>query len=212
MANQPCYRGPPETWGVGECQSLGVQFCGEGQWGPCVEGSAPTTEVCNAKDDDCDGEVDEDFPHPEIGGCNDTRRRLGSISGDTHIGELILTATGWYEEWLEVSVSEDDHTFLTPRSLGVWIRLTGAATHNYDLVVRCAKCAASAVAPAADWWPYDDERELPFTVADGWLTDDDIVLLVWVKHIGGPVCQSNPWTLTVSNERGIATTGWRQCP
>ena len=45
---------------VGAC-SAGTQTCVSGQWGPCVGAVGPTTETCNALDDDCDGSVDENL-------------------------------------------------------------------------------------------------------------------------------------------------------
>ncbi len=41
---------------VGEC-TTGTQACSAGAWGAC-SGTGPTTEVCNGRDDDCDGTVD----------------------------------------------------------------------------------------------------------------------------------------------------------
>lgn len=44
---------------IGECQR-GVRSCGdEGTYGPCMGASLPSTEVCNGKDDDCNGSTDE---------------------------------------------------------------------------------------------------------------------------------------------------------
>ncbi|MBI5479346.1 MAG: hypothetical protein HY906_10845, partial [Deltaproteobacteria bacterium] len=43
---------------VGECQK-GQQTCTNGQWGTCVGEVGPTTEACDAKDNDCDGLTDE---------------------------------------------------------------------------------------------------------------------------------------------------------
>ena len=50
----------PTLDGVGNCR-LGTQSCGgSGQWSICGGGLvAPTDEVCNGDDDDCDGEADE---------------------------------------------------------------------------------------------------------------------------------------------------------
>src|SRR4030042_1906817 len=42
---------------VGECVS-GVQTCVNGNWGSCTGSVGPVSEVCNNKDDDCDGTVD----------------------------------------------------------------------------------------------------------------------------------------------------------
>jgi MYXO-CTERM domain-containing protein len=45
----------------GQCIA-GVQGCGSGGVIVCQGGRGPTTEVCNGKDDDCDGNTDESFP------------------------------------------------------------------------------------------------------------------------------------------------------
>jgi hypothetical protein len=53
--------GQPCTTGVGACQSSGVLLC-NGQSDYCsVFPGEPAPEECNAIDDDCDGETDEDF-------------------------------------------------------------------------------------------------------------------------------------------------------
>jgi hypothetical protein len=59
----------------------GVQICKEGA--PiCAQVVFPTTDVCNGKDDDCDGNIDEntDIPcyEPDDGGC--TKRTDGSYA------------------------------------------------------------------------------------------------------------------------------------
>ncbi len=52
-----CYDGPAGTAGNGACKS-GTQTCSGGFWGPCTGQVLPTPEVCNNKDDDCNGTVD----------------------------------------------------------------------------------------------------------------------------------------------------------
>lgn len=55
--------GNQATAGVGVCR-LGVKECNGGQWSQCIGEIAPTSEVCNQLDDDCDGQTDEDLdPH-----------------------------------------------------------------------------------------------------------------------------------------------------
>ncbi len=55
-----CYDGPPETRGVGACVE-GTLTCEQGGWTEvCVGQRQPSPEVCNGRDDDCDGAVDED--------------------------------------------------------------------------------------------------------------------------------------------------------
>ncbi|MFN7132270.1 MAG: hypothetical protein ACK4N5_09310, partial [Myxococcales bacterium] len=45
---------------LGECR-LGEQVCANGAWGACVGAIDPQQELCNDKDDNCNGSVDEDF-------------------------------------------------------------------------------------------------------------------------------------------------------
>jgi hypothetical protein len=58
-----CYEGDTAEIGKGPC-AQGSQSCLAGpdeftHWGPCVGAVAPTVEVCNGEDDDCDGTVDD---------------------------------------------------------------------------------------------------------------------------------------------------------
>ncbi|MCB9648735.1 MAG: VWA domain-containing protein [Deltaproteobacteria bacterium] len=75
-----CYEGPTGTNGVGICRS-GQQQCLGGTFNtPCTGQVVPaSSEACDQRDDDCDGQVDEDFdqdhdgfvtcgPNPD---CND---------------------------------------------------------------------------------------------------------------------------------------------
>jgi len=71
-----CYRGQPETEGVGPC-TAGLETCSGGVWpGVCVGDVVPFFETCNGKDDDCDGEVDNAEDSGDsctIGGCPGVR-------------------------------------------------------------------------------------------------------------------------------------------
>jgi MYXO-CTERM domain-containing protein len=58
---QPCYSGPKGTQGKGACKS-GRQACVNGKWGTCNGQSLPGKEVCDGKDNDCDGAVDNGNP------------------------------------------------------------------------------------------------------------------------------------------------------
>jgi hypothetical protein len=53
-----CYDGPSGTEGVGVCRN-GARACVSGKFTDCLAQTVPSDEMCNAKDDDCDGKVDE---------------------------------------------------------------------------------------------------------------------------------------------------------
>ncbi|MBK9265760.1 MAG: hypothetical protein IPM54_38980 [Polyangiaceae bacterium] len=57
---QSCYSGGEATKDVGECKS-GTQTCVGGQWGACEGEVLPSTEVCDALDNDCNGSSDDAF-------------------------------------------------------------------------------------------------------------------------------------------------------
>ncbi|MGB0590517.1 MAG: fibrinogen-like YCDxxxxGGGW domain-containing protein [Myxococcota bacterium] len=67
---QSCYSGPEDTEGVGNCVT-GVATCQGGAWGECFGEVLPTDETCDGQDEDCDGEVDEDFPDLDADGLCD---------------------------------------------------------------------------------------------------------------------------------------------
>jgi len=48
-----------DSCGVGECANTQAQTCTNGNWGPACTPGAPGTEVCDGKDNDCDGSTDE---------------------------------------------------------------------------------------------------------------------------------------------------------
>jgi len=52
-ASMPC-----DVSSVGVCRP-GTQICIAGAWGSCVGSVRSSTEVCNGRDDDCDGSIDE---------------------------------------------------------------------------------------------------------------------------------------------------------
>lgn len=53
-----CYEGAAGTEGVGACRA-GARFCVEGAFTHCLDQVTPAVEICNARDDDCNGLVDD---------------------------------------------------------------------------------------------------------------------------------------------------------
>jgi len=66
---QVCYGGAAETLGVGACRG-GLMVCEDGFWGECVGQVLPQDEICDERDDNCNGEVDEGVLSA-CGNCND---------------------------------------------------------------------------------------------------------------------------------------------
>ena len=69
---QACYSGPSATRKVGTC-SDGTQACVAGSWGACSGDVKPTAELCDGKDNDCDGKTDEDVTTPCYSGAAGTQ-------------------------------------------------------------------------------------------------------------------------------------------
>ncbi len=53
-----CYTGPAGTENVGVCHG-GTATCNAGKWGTCAGEALPSAETCDAQDNDCNGETDE---------------------------------------------------------------------------------------------------------------------------------------------------------
>ena len=56
-AKRKCYTGPKGTQGKGTCKD-GTQTCEGNRWGSCEGQVQPTQEICDGKDNDCDGTPD----------------------------------------------------------------------------------------------------------------------------------------------------------
>jgi hypothetical protein len=80
---------------TGECQS-GTRSCGEdGKYGACVGAVQPMVEVCNGKDDDCDGRVDEDLSCTDGG---DTCAACTAVGRTCNGGLCGRCLDGYFEE------------------------------------------------------------------------------------------------------------------
>ena len=64
-ARETCYDGPDGTNGIGNCQS-GISECVFGSWSECHDEVTPEEEQDDGLDNDCDGDIDEDFQIPHL--------------------------------------------------------------------------------------------------------------------------------------------------
>ncbi len=82
----PCSDDDVVTCGVsklGECR-LGTATCTNGRYGACMGNVDPTPELCNGKDDDCDGLIDEELPDSTCGLGECRRVEPSCIAGTPH--------------------------------------------------------------------------------------------------------------------------------
>lgn len=69
---EPCYESsqggctlkPDNTYSCQAPCRAGLKVCKDGTYGNCQQERAPTTEICNNKDDDCNGKVDDSVTRP----------------------------------------------------------------------------------------------------------------------------------------------------
>ncbi|MBW2990288.1 cohesin domain-containing protein [Candidatus Woesearchaeota archaeon] len=86
---ESCYSANTSTMGVGNCKA-GIQSCSDGEWGDCIGEITPVDEVCDNKDNDCDGTVDE--------GCEcvtGTTQSCGIDTGECKKGIQTCTNGTW---------------------------------------------------------------------------------------------------------------------
>ncbi|MCB9638381.1 MAG: hypothetical protein H6727_05655 [Myxococcales bacterium] len=73
---RPCYSAATSTLNVGECRA-GLELCTDGHWGSCNGQVIPSAEICDGKDNDCNGMIDEAVVRPCFTG-NAVHRGVGS--------------------------------------------------------------------------------------------------------------------------------------
>jgi hypothetical protein len=91
-----CYDGPAGTSGVGECRG-GTQSCNSCQWDTaCVGSVLPISEICDDKDNDCDGQIDNGFE------CRNGKSREcydglpgTNVFGICHGGNQVCSSCSW---------------------------------------------------------------------------------------------------------------------
>lgn len=108
-----CFRGSPTQINVGICKA-GTQSCGSNRtWGACVNEVPPSLEICDGKDNDCNGKVDDNIsftsptcrpnPLPTGAYCQTvaTQCNNGLLKCDSgKVSTLLKTSPGLSEGWL----------------------------------------------------------------------------------------------------------------
>ena len=90
---ESCYEGPAVNINVGECRA-GVRHIIDGKRGICVGQVLPTTEICDGKDNDCDGNVD--YKAVDTNLTCDTRKPGDCASGLTACSNGVLSCKPKY--------------------------------------------------------------------------------------------------------------------
>ncbi len=172
---QPC--GESE----GDCEP-GVSTCRNGQWGPCEGELGPTEEVCDQRDNDCDGLTDEharpeicdngidddcdgliDGMDPECGECTPGELRdCGTDEGECRMGRQLCNAYGrWGECGGGVGPEAEECDLLDNDCDGITDE--GHLCSGYEICL-CGECVASCSAgecPAGS-----------LTCVNGWCVSD----------------------------------------
>lgn len=105
-----CYEaGPARLAGVGACVR-GIQTCDGERFGPCVGDVAPSREICNDVDDDCDGQVDEDALPEQCeltqGVCAGATRACDTMSNDCVANDYVKAASARGTSYRAIETAE----------------------------------------------------------------------------------------------------------
>jgi hypothetical protein len=90
-----CITGDSDICGskIGVCR-YGTRLCADGRWGLCVGGVAPSPEICDGLDNDCNGIVDDRVPACEC--LNGASRSCGvSAVGECRLGMQTCVDGTW---------------------------------------------------------------------------------------------------------------------
>ena len=159
----------------GECASELVQVCTNRVWGRCPGQAAPQSEVglCNGRDDDCDGGIDEDFIEglglgdvcsAGVGACTRSGMKVCSEDGES----VVCDAIAGQEEPESCNLVDDDcdggtDEGIEPIACGPRVNERGECVFN-DMI-RCVagaltECGAQPPREVCDGIDNDCDREV----------------------------------------------------
>jgi len=168
-AVQPCFAGPPGRRNVGACQD-GQQTCtGSGeftQWGACVGGITPSSEVCDSLDNQCNGCVDD---NPECCTVDLNCPGPGDLPDGQPFQPYVIDGTNFYSgtvtAWTWTVVG------------GPCDQLLDATSGNVSYTVAGANTSQLTLTPTLSG---------DYTITVTMQTPDGIKECTFIIHIGGP--------------------------
>lgn len=214
--------GAPLTWPngapAGECK-YGAKTCvedsatGGGKWGPCTGAVAPAQEECNAKDDDCDGQIDEDAANTIDWMCD--------ADGDGHLpadparqSACMKPTSGCAGAWV-ASGPKDDCDDTSAQRNPELPEVCDGIDNDCDGVVDNNPVNPIAWYKDADDDGHGDKSTAPVIACDmpasGWKSFNDLAGNVQDCNDSNPNVHPGLWDgpAKVTRAYGIAAPGWK---
>lgn len=161
-------------------------------------------EVCDGRDNNCDGQVDADA-NPNTNPACTGAISLGTVNGDSASPSLQHSRSG--EAWFRVAVREDNDNPFASEDLTATITLSSPPGADYDLFVYCRACGGGPAASSTNAGQSGHTDVVSVGRDDSTGTDESFDIFIEVRHSAGTNgCAA--WTLAVT---GNTATSNRAC-